>query len=298
MDDPYAIEDYIQTDAAINPGNSGGPLVNLDGEVIGINTAIVSPTMANVGLGFAVPMRIAKPVVEELVASGKVVRGHLGIVIINPADIRDEAAREHFKLKDAGQVFERFKFSPDDDGAVVIGVLPGGPADKAGILRGDRIIALAGRETGEVEALRYLTASIRPGTQVDVVVVRQGEKKTLEIVVGEQPVSAAEAWTQAPGEGITSKELGLTVQTLTPDIAEALGYERDLKGVIVADVASGGPAAEAGLRRNDVILQVGRTEVANVEEFQGALREIPEQGVAVLIRRGDVARFLSVKPAR
>jgi serine protease Do len=298
-EDPFAVEDYIQTDAAINPGNSGGPLVTLDGHVIGINTLIVSGSMSNAGLGFAVPVRIAKPVVEQLIEKGKVVRGYLGVSITNPSDITDEGAKEEFDAESAKDLFERYKISADDNGAFVAKVIKNGPADKAGIQVGDLLVAVAGRRIRNVDSLREEIASIRPGTTIDVRLTREGREERVEVVIGEQPEKAPEEeWVQAPGgEGITSTKLGISVQTLTPDLAEALGYDANLKGVIIAGVEKDGPTDASGLKRNDIILQVGQDEVKDVAEFQVAVNKMSDRGVAFLVRRGDAQRFVTVKPA-
>lgn len=296
--DPFAIEDYIQTDAAINPGNSGGPLVTMDGRVIGINTLIVSSSMSSAGLGFAVPVRIARPVVQQLIETGKVVRGYLGVSIINPADLTDEAmaAMEaqgdiDFEEDSADEFLKKYKVSPDDQGALILSVPSGTPAAKAGIRVGDLLTGVAGRQTPDVDMLRAEIASIRPGTQVDITLRRKGDEKRVEVVVAEQPQSLA-----AAEAGITSESLGMVVQTLTPELAEALGYDPELKGVIITDVRRGSPAEAAGLRSNDIILQVGQTEVTTIDEFQAAASKIPARGVAFLVRRGDQQRFVTVKP--
>ena len=163
--DPYAVEDYIQTDAAINPGNSGGPLLSLDGKVIGINTLIVSSTFSSAGLGFAVPQRLARPVVEALIQNGRVVRGHLGVAIIEPSKIDDEAAWDLFRMRNADEVFNKYHLRKDDQGCVVEEVMPGGPADKAGIQEGDLIRAVGGTPTLDVDRLREVVAATPPGTR-------------------------------------------------------------------------------------------------------------------------------------
>ena len=185
--DPYAVEDYIQTDAAINPGNSGGPLLSLDGKVIGINTLIVSSTFSSAGLGFAVPQRLAQPVVETLINNGRVVRGHLGIAIIEPSKIDDDAAWDHFRMRNADEVFNKFHLSKDDKGCVIEQVMPGGPADKAGLEEGDLIRAIGGTQTPNVDKLREVVAATAPGTQVEVSIVRAGREQKIKVTVGEQP---------------------------------------------------------------------------------------------------------------
>jgi len=292
---PYAYEDYIQTDAAINPGNSGGPLVTLGGKVIGLNTLIISSTRAFAGLGFAVPERIARPVVETLIEKGRVVRGHLGVSIINPEQVDDDAAWELFQMRTAEEVFDRFRIKKDDKGALVAGVVPGGPAEKAGIEQGDLILAVDHTPTPDVDTLRDLIAATPPGTKVTITLLRRGRKRKVSVELGEQPEGEVAVAT-LPGRAFTSEELGLTVQTLTSDLADALGYPSDLEGVVITNVASGSPADKAGLQRNDVILQVGRKQVTSVDDFQEAVKDVGPEGVALLIRRGEETRFISVRP--
>ena len=292
IQNPYAIEDYIQTDAAINPGNSGGPLVTLTGKVIGINTLIVSSTGGSVGLGFAVPERIARPVAEDLIASGRVIRGHLGVSILDPAQIsemREEDLLEVFGMRNAEDVLNKFKIGKDAKGVLIADLLRGGPADKAKIEQGDLILSVAKTETPDTGALRDLVAAMKPGTKVEVTLMRKGRKEKVTAEIGEQP-SDERAWAKG------AAKLGVWVQTLTPDISRALGYPQDMEGVIIANVAADSPAARAGLQRNDVILDVGRTAVKNEEEFNRAIADLGEDGVVLRVRRGDDIRFVTVKP--
>ena len=285
----YAVEDYIQTDAAINPGNSGGPLVTLEGKVIGINTFIVSSTGASVGLGFAVPERIARPVVEALMETGRVVRGHLGASIINPEDITDAAAVQAFGMQNADDVLEKFHIKKDDKGVVVARLLKGAPAEKAGIEQGDLILSIGDTRTEDVDTLRNTVMSLKPGTEVEVSLRRKGRKKKTTMVIGEQP---GEARRRAQGPN----KLGLSAQTLTPEIAQARGYPERVKGVIITDVEPDGPAARAGLQVDDVIMDVGRTTVSSEMEFEQALRATGDREVVFRVRRGDDTRFVTVKP--
>ncbi len=297
--DPYAIEDYIQTDAAINPGNSGGPLVNLSGKVIGINTLIVTPTMASAGLGFAVPARLARPTAEALIKSGRIVRGHLGVQIATPGDIDDQAAWELFRLRNSDEVFNKFRLKKDDKGVIVVDVKPNGPADKGGLKQGDLIQSVNKTPTPDTSTLRGLVAESAPGAVVEIVVLREGRERTLKVTLGEQPTGAEVAWAARGKDGASgaAPEVGLTVQTLTPDIAEGLGLPAELKGVIVVDVAADGPAAEAGIEANDVITRVGKQDIKNLAEFQEAMKRVPPQGVVFLLQRGGEKKFVSVKPS-
>ena len=296
IQNPYAVEDYIQTDTAINPGNSGGPLITLTGKVIGINTLIVSRSGASAGLGFAVPERIGRPVVDALVRHGRVVRGHLGVSIINPADITDASAGELFGMDTADEVLRKYKLEPDAEGVVIAQMLPGGPADEADIRVGDLIVKIGDTPTPDVDTLRDLVAATAPGTKVAVALLREGERETLDVTIGEQP-SDASAWAMGgPGESANETRLGLSVQSLTPDVAEALGYPRGLQGVVITEVRPDSPAAAAKLRVNDVVVGVGRTDVSNVGEFLAAVGKMGPRGAALRIKRGDQTMFVPVRP--
>ena len=294
--DPYAVEDYIQTDAAINPGNSGGPLLSLDGKVIGINTLIVSSTFSSAGLGFAVPQRLARPVVEALIKNGRVVRGHLGVAIIEPPKIDDRAAWDLFKMRNADEVFNKYHLRKDDRGCVVAQVMPDGPADKAGIEEGDLIRAVGGTQTPDVDKLREVVAATRPGAEVEISLVRAGRERQIKVVIGEQPAGdRVSAETEV--ESSTSEDLGLSIQELTPELADALGYAEDLKGLIVTDVAADGPAAKAKppVQRNDVILEINGASVKSVENFDAAIRKArtdKKDNIALSVQRGEKKQLM------
>jgi len=290
---PYAIEDYIQTDAAINPGNSGGPLVTLRGQVVGINTLIVSPTRTSAGLGFAVPQKIAQPVVEQLIATGKVVRGHLGVQIIDPANLTDESAQEMFNAKSADEVFDTYKIKKEDEGTIVAALLPGGPAEKAGVQVGDLIRAVDKTPTPNADALREVIAATRPGTEVTLKVRRKGRDQEIKVTLGEQPTGAV---AMGAGETTEVSELGMEVQTLTPDVAEALGYPAGLKGVVVTELADDGPAAKAGIEVRDIVMGVNNQSVGSASEFEQAVRSARGKRIVLLVRRGDVTRLVPVEP--
>jgi serine protease Do len=266
-------DDFIQTDAAINPGNSGGPLLNLAGEVIGINTAI-NPR-ANT-IGFAVPVNMAKEILPQLRATGKVTRGWLGVVIQR---ITPELAKE-FELE-------------SDQGALVSKVMPGGPAAKAGIERGDVIVEFDAHPIADWNELPRQVAQTQVDRKVEVVLVRGGKRKTVEAVVGRLEEPEAEVVAKAGPAGASA--FGLRVQDVTPELAEQLGLEEPT-GVVVTAVASGSPAEEAGLRRGDVILEVDRYEVKNSAELQERLEEADE-GTLLLVKRGDATLFMPLKRA-
>ena len=264
-------DDFIQTDAAINPGNSGGPLINLAGEVIGINTAI-NPR-ANT-IGFAVPVNMAKDVLPQLQATGRVTRGWLGVVIQR---ITPELAKE-FGLA-------------DDKGALVSKVMPDGPADKAGVQRGDVIVEFDGHPIADWNELPRQVALTPIDRKVDVVLVRKGDRKSLHAVVGklEEPETQEVAKAAAPG----ASAFGLRVQDVTPEIANQLGLEEST-GVVVTAVAPGSPAEEAGVRRGDVILEVDRFEVKNTAQLQEKLEE-SDEATLLLVKRGDATLFVPLK---
>jgi serine protease Do len=264
-------DDFIQTDAAINPGNSGGPLINLAGEVIGINTAIRQG--ANT-IGFAVPVNMAKMVLPQLRAHGQVTRGWLGVVI---QDISPELA-EAFDLE-------------DQRGALVSKVVKGGPAEDAGIQRDDVIREFDGQPIEEFGDLPRVVATTPVNKKVDVVVLRKGKRKTLHPVIGVLEEPALE--TLASAEKSDAQAFGMRVQDLTPELADQLNLE-EAEGVLVSGVDPAGPAGEAGVRRGDVIIEVNHREVKNTEELQAQLEEADDRAL-LLIRRGDAQLYVPVK---
>ena len=265
-------DDFIQTDAAINPGNSGGPLLNLSGEVVGINTAI-NPR-ANT-IGFAIPINIAKGVLPQLKVSGHVSRGWLG-VYIQPID--DDTA-ELMGLA-------------DKRGALVSKVEPGGPAEKVGIQSGDVIVEFNGEPVDEMDALPRLVAKTPVGTKVDLKVLRKGKTRSFQVALGELDVGEklAQAGSQ---ESKRNRAYGLEVQNLTPEVAERLGLE-NTKGVLIAGTTPGSPAAAAGLHPGDVILEVNQEPVGSVEGLHERL-EKAKKGVLLLVRRGRSEVFIPLK---
>ncbi len=292
---PFAIEDYIQTDAAINPGNSGGPLVNLKGEVIGVNTLIVSRTGNSAGLGFAVPAKRAAEVVASLIDKGKVDRGYLGIEPIDLRDIDDAVAWKRFRVRNADDLRDEFRIKEGDRGVLVAQVLEGSPAAEGGLEQGDIIIEFGGRKTEDGRAFRLLVAASKPGAEVEAKVMRKGREQKLKIKLGSQPTERPTVAVR--GKSVRSDELGIEVQQLTPDIAKALGYGADVKGVIVTNVAPGGPASKAGAQRNDVIVQVNREAVTNGAAFAKAIGKVGKKDMVLLVRRGDDTEFITI-PAR
>jgi serine protease Do len=267
-------DDYIQTDAAINPGNSGGPLLNLRGEVVGINSAIFSRTGGNIGIGFAIPVNLAKELVPQLREKGKVTRGWLGVLI---QKVTPEIA-ESLGIEQA-------------HGALVADVVANGPAAAAGVKVGDVIVEFDGHTVGESNELPMLVARTPLEKQVKIKVLRGKETLDLDVTIAE--LQDEEAQLAASGD---SEKLGLTVQTLTPEIAENLGVE-ETKGVVVSAVESGSAADEAGIRRGDVILEVNRQPVDDADAYKGALKKVEKgKNVLFLVRRGENTIFLALKP--
>jgi serine protease Do len=271
---PY--DNFIQTDASINPGNSGGPLVNLRGEVIGINTAIFSRTGGNLGIGFAIPINLAKEILPELIKTGRVTRGWLGVSIqsVTP-EIAESLGMQKARGALVGKVFE------------------GSPADKAGIQVGDVIVAYNGKNIEESNQLPILVARTRVGETVKATVVRNKKEIPITVHIGELKQQEEMAAAGPEREG----RLGLSVQNVTPQIAESLGLKHAM-GVVITSVEPQSVAAEAGLRRGDVILEVNRKEIANVEALQTAVKNAnPKSNLLLLIRRGENSLFLALKPA-
>ena len=251
-------ESYIQTDAAINPGNSGGPLINIHGEVIGINTAIVA---SGQGLGFAIPINLAKWVMDQILEHGKVIRGWLGVVI---QEVTPDIA-EAIGVK---------------EGILIAQVMKGSPADKAGLKVGDIIVAVNGKPISEVRDLQFRIMKTKPGTKVTLTVIRNGkDKKEIVVKVGKLPEKGFSS-----SGGADDEDLGLSLRDLTPQEKARTGLE----GVVVEKVVPGSVAHRSGLRRGDVIMSVNYKKIRSVREFYKVLEELKETGRAkalLLVRR-------------
>ena len=254
-------EDFIQTDAAINPGNSGGPLVDLEGRAIGINTAICSQTGGYMGIGFAIPINMAKNIRDQLIKHGSVTRGYLGIMV---QDITPELA-ETFGLETA-------------KGVLISEVTKGSPAEKADLARGDVIVEFNGHPVENVGSFRNEVALVAPGTRVNLAVIRHSKRQSNTVKIGKLPVGKQAVSTQSD---ILDK-LGLTVETLTRDQATQLGYQ-DESGVVVTGVDSASVAALAGIRPGVLIQEVNRKRVHNVEEFDDAVALTASKGAVLLL---------------
>jgi len=265
---PY--DDFIQTDASINPGNSGGPLINMKGEVIGINTAI---NPSGQGIGFAIPIDMAKSIIPQLEQKGSVTRGWLGIGIQQMTP----ALEKSFGLK-------------DKEGVLVADVFKGGPAEKAGLERGDVIVRFDGKDVAESKDLSRIVAATPVGKMVNVKIMRDGKEMERTVRVGEMEKKTETA--QLPSR----KSLGITVQELTPEIAQDLGLKHET-GVVVTSVEPGSPAADAGIQTGDVIQEVNRKPVNDVRDFSQKIEQAKSQdNVLLLIQRGQNSLFAAVTP--
>ncbi len=267
-------ENFIQTDAAINPGNSGGPLVDLDGKVIGMNTAIFSRSGGYMGIGFAIPINMAKAIMDQLIQTGSVTRGYLGIVIQN---LTPDLAKS-FGLE-------------DHKGILVAEVSKDSPAEEAGLKQGDVIVEFEGKPVDEIGPFRNRVALKAPGSKGKITVLRDGERQTLAITIGKLP----EEELASAGQPHSMDKLGFIVQTLTPELAQQLGI-KDTKGVVVTSVTPGSVAAMAGINPGTVILEVNRKRVNNAEDFKRAMAQTPENGtVLLLINDGKYSRYVALR---
>ena len=269
---PY--DDFIQTDASINPGNSGGPLINSRGQVVGINTAIFSQSGGSVGIGFAIPVNLAKGVITQLAESGHVVRGWLGVEI---QPVTPDLAKS-FSLS-------------EPSGALVASVVDGSPAKTAGVKPGDVITVFDGRRVGRAEDLPRAVADTTIGREVVLGIVRDGKPMTVKAVIGELKDRATVASAASPAAKAT---LGVAVQSLDPALAEQLGV-KDARGVVVREVRDGSPAETAGVRPGDVIAEVDRHRIASSEDLRQAVQRHDKRApLLLLVHRGDQQMYLTV----
>ena len=270
-------ESFLQTDAAINPGNSGGPLVNMRGQVVGINTAIASRSGGYMGVGFAVPINLARDIMSRIREKGEVVRGWLGVAI---QKLTPEMADS---MKLGGQ-----------EGALVSQVFEGGPTDKAGIKVGDVILELDGKPVKTPADLQNAVAWTEPGKKIPLLILRDGERLTLAAEI-EKRSDQPEVAKAEPGAPAEIEDLGIQISHVTPEAAARFGYKPG-QGVLVTDVDDAGLAARAGLRPGMLILQVGNQEVANVAAFLEAMKGVNlAQGIPLLVRDGDRQMFVLIK---
>jgi serine protease Do len=264
-------EDFIQTDAAINPGNSGGPLVNLDGDVVGINTAIFSKSGGYMGIGFAIPINLADEIAKQLMKDGEVTRGHLGITI---QELSPELAKS-FGLKKS-------------TGILVAQVMDDSPAAEAGIKQGDIIISFRGKSVLSTGAFRNLVALSSPNSKASLMIIREGKQIKLNVTIGKLTQNKE----QAIAHEQPSEELGLTVQNITPYLAEKFNVESD-QGVVITEVKTGSVADMANIKVGSVILQVNRINVENVNEFTRALKKSSkDKSVLLLVQTGSRQHYI------
>jgi serine protease Do len=269
---PY--DNFIQTDASINPGNSGGPLFNLNGEVIGVNTAIVSQSGGNVGIGFAIPINMAKSVMPQLKEKGKVVRGWLGVTI----QVVTQEIKEQFGLK-------------TEEGALIGEVTKDSPADKGGLKRGDVIINFDGRKVKVMNALPAMVAETPVGKEVEILIIRKGKEKRLTITIGELEEDTRVAATIPKIE----ESFGMSVQELTPEIAESLSLKGE-KGVVISGVNKGSPASDAGLQRGDLIQEIEHEQVENLSDYKRIMKESSsKKQILIVIRHRGHSRYVVLK---
>ncbi len=269
-------EDFIQTDAPINPGNSGGALINDRGELVGINTAILSHgSGGNEGIGFAIPANLARQVMSQILDHGKVTRGYLGVVVqpISPA-----------MAKALGQ--------SEPKGALVGDVSAKGPAQAAGVERGDIILQLNGEPMSDANELRNSVSMMPPGETVKLKISRNGSMRDLSVKLGELPTSKEEARNQNEGASKEALE-GVSVENLDADTAKELGLPASSKGVVVTGVDPSSPKADSGLRKGDVIQEVNHQPVRNVAEFERAMQKAGKEEALLLVNRGGTTLFIA-----
>lgn len=270
-------ENFIQTDAAINPGNSGGPLLNIRGQVVGINSALYSRTGGYMGIGFAIPINMAKYINEQLMNSGKVTRGYLGVGI---QDV-DEGLAESFGLEKAG-------------GVLITEVQDDTPASRAGIKSQDVIVKLDDIELRDTQDLRNRIAQTIPGTTVELQIIRDGKPLELQAKIGEQPADFGIVSRGSPEQNPLAA-FGLVIQELTPDLAEQLGYE-GREGLVISEVAPGSAAAEIGLRSGHLIEEVQKVKVTSLEELRMVMQQSEASDRVLLrVRVGQSSRYIVLK---
>lgn len=280
-----SFQDFLQTDASINQGNSGGALVNVNGELIGINSQILAQQGGgSIGIGFAIPSNMAKSVMEQLIETGNVKRGMLGV---NIQDINSDLATT-LGLDEAS-------------GVIVSNVREGSAAGKAGIERGDIITAINGKKVEDGNYLRNKVAATKPDTDVTLKIIRDKKEQEVKVTLGEFKVEGAkpddkENSGKESGKSEQNGKLGLSLQPLTPELGERLKVPADTKGIVVTDVDSGSPAEEKGVRKGDVIVEINRQTVGSLNEVRSALEKSGNNPALLLISRGGQTLYVSIKP--
>jgi Do/DeqQ family serine protease len=275
-----SFEDFLQTDAPINSGNSGGALVNTNGELVGINSQILSPSGGNIGIGFAIPANMARSVMDQLLKGGKVRRGMLGLTI-QPvtADLASSLGLSNAR------------------GALVSSVQPGSPAERAGVRRGDVITAFNGVPVSDSNSLRNQVARTQPGTEVALTISRDNREQQVRVTLGELPADKDRAAAGDSGGGATdTSKLGISVEPLTPALASRLDLPSGAQGLVVTNVDPVGPAAEAGIREGDLIEEVNRQQIRSVADLQMAIQRAGARPALLLVHRRGNSLFLTVRP--
>lgn len=273
-----SFEDFLQTDAPINRGNSGGALVNTAGELIGISSQIISPSGGNIGIGFAIPSNMAKSVMEQLISTGKVARGQLGVT----AQYINSDLAASLGMKDV-------------KGVLISHVVAGGPADRAGLKQGDVILSLNGAPVNDVNELRNKVAASSPGSEVALTILRNGSQQQIRVKLGEfKPQSGASGDQSGVSEG-TAGKLGVSVEPLTADLARQIGVPRNTQGLVVNNVDPTGAAADAGIQTGDVIQQVNQQPVRSASDIGPALRRSGNRPALVVIDRKGQTIFVPVR---
>jgi Do/DeqQ family serine protease len=279
-----SFEDFLQTDAPINQGNSGGALVNTAGELIGINSQILSPSGGNIGIGFAIPSNMTRTVTEQLINKGRVRRGQLGVFV---QAVNDDIAQS-LGMKEAR-------------GVIVGSVQKGSAAEKAGLKQGDVIVSFNGSIVNDANELRNLVAATQPGTDASVTILRDGREQQLKITLGELSASASSGREEG-GEGGEQGEggkLGVEVTPLTPELASRLRLPEGHQGLVVMSVDPSGPAADAGLQQGDLIEQANRQPVKSVEDLSAAIQAAGDRPLLLLVSRGDQGSlFVTIRPKK
>jgi serine protease Do len=274
-------EDFLQTDAPINQGNSGGALVNTAGELVGINSQILSPSGGSIGIGFAVPSNMAKNVMDQLVSTGRVQRGRLGVTV---QGVTSDLA--------AGLGLAK------TEGALVSDVTAGGAAAKAGLKRGDVILSYQGRAVIDTNAFRNEIAATRPGSTVTLQVLREGKSSEVKATLEEMAATKEAANRPEGGARGGSGKYGMAIEPLTPQLADRLELERDVQGVVITDVDPSGAAASAGLREGDVIQQINGRSVSSTEQVRAGLDGAADKPVVLLIARANGSFFVPLRAPR
>ncbi len=276
-------EDFLQTDAPINQGNSGGALVNLSGELIGINAQILSRSGGSIGIGFSIPSNMTKNIMEQLVADGKVKRGMLGVIIqqVN------------------GSLAKTFGL-PDNHGGLVSEVKPGSAADKAGIKPGDVILSVNGEKADDSNNVRNKVSSAKPGSEITLTIWRDKKEQEIKVTLDEysSEIAKADGNTGKGEDSIEGKQegkLGLTLQPLTDQIAKRLGISDTIKGLVVTDIDEEGASAESGIRQGDVIMEVNQQKVETTDDVQKAIGGESGQGILLLVNRGGRTTFVTIE---